>query len=155
MRVAALAILLLSACEERGTYEHSEVELADSNCKPYLAVPGEPCREGHWLYVDGLSNFPRPALCSCDTKPVMSGHTDDKQSKSLLQRILDPVQRAAMTAEAIETVKESMTVKKALDQAATQAEPPDYCPCCHDAAKSPAKDEKGRWTWDCKEGCNP
>jgi len=42
-----------------------------------------------------------------------------------------------------------------LEQVATKVEPPDYCPCCHDQAKGPAKDEKGRWTWDCKEGCNP
>jgi hypothetical protein len=34
-------------------------------------------------------------------------------------------------------------------------EPPTICPFCGDEAKHPVKDDKGNWTWDCKEGCNP
>lgn len=37
----------------------------------------------------------------------------------------------------------------------SNSESPKYCPYCQDAAKNPVRDEKGHWTWDCKEGCNP
>lgn len=37
----------------------------------------------------------------------------------------------------------------------SKAEPPNHCPYCQDTAKNPVRDDKGHWTWDCKEGCNP
>lgn len=64
---ALLLVVLLLGCEDRPAFpQPDEFELADQNCKPYLAVPGEPCKDGHWLYIDGLSRYPRPAVCSCD-----------------------------------------------------------------------------------------
>lgn len=43
----------------------------------------------------------------------------------------------------------------AVEHAALAEEPPEFCPGCHDKALNPVKDEFDRWTWQCKEGCNP
>lgn len=42
----------------------------DPNCKPYIAIPGEPCKDGHWLNVQLTGRVPRPAICSCADKEV-------------------------------------------------------------------------------------
>lgn len=57
----------------------------------------------------------------------------------------------------MENDTERMTVdpEAMLEAAAKAVVPPDYCPMCFDNAKAPSKDERGRWTWNCLEGCNP
>jgi len=42
-----------------------------------------------------------------------------------------------------------------IERAALAENPPTECPCCKGTATSHSKDEYGRWTWNCKEGCNP
>lgn len=64
-----ILIVLVGACEENPSKAQVE-ELVDQKCKAYLAVPGEPCKDGYWLYIDDLRNFPRPAVCACDVKQI-------------------------------------------------------------------------------------
>ena len=40
-------------------------------------------------------------------------------------------------------------------KAMASPEPPRWCPMCNRRALNPSKDEKGFWTWECAEGCNP
>lgn len=40
-------------------------EQKDPNCSAYMAVPGEPCKKGLWLYIRAAEAHP---LCVCETK---------------------------------------------------------------------------------------
>jgi len=41
------------------------------------------------------------------------------------------------------------------DRVLLAPDPPPFCPTCGQPAGFPKRDEGGRWTWACAEGCNP
>lgn len=68
MVTLALAALSLSACHE--LENPPELTQADQSCKSYVAVPGEPCRDGLYLDVPIRYRGTPIATCQCYLVPV-------------------------------------------------------------------------------------
>lgn len=46
--------------------------------------------------------------------------------------------------------------REPIDPVVLQApDPPPFCVTCGEPAEDPRRDEEGKWTWRCPEGCNP
>lgn len=60
MKTLVVALLLLS-CDPPAPQDDPKL---DPQCQEYVAMPGEPCRAGHWLYI-----LPHESpACICFTK---------------------------------------------------------------------------------------
>jgi hypothetical protein len=66
MKLLLLTLSLLGCNDVSAVFnDEPQYKLADPNCKPYVAIPGEPCRDGLYLDVPFRPRGTALATCQC------------------------------------------------------------------------------------------